>query len=83
MPKKYPEEYIIAVVKKYESGISIKDLSQNLHIASSTLYRWVENYKTIPRKKGEYTPTGYQRLLDYTKNLKTSWRSSIYRVVLI
>ena len=60
MPKKYPEEYIIAVVKKYESGISIKDLAQNLHIASSTLYRWVENYKTIPRKKGEYSSMNHK-----------------------
>mgnify|MGYP002518268351 CR=1 FL=1 len=67
---KYPEEFIIQTVKQFEAGTSIKGLSRSLKIASSTLYRWVEACKTIPRKKGEYTPAGYQRLLDHAKKLE-------------
>ena len=63
MPMKYPEKFTIQAVKKYEAGTSIKELSQSLNVASSTLYHWVKAYKTIPRKRGEYTPAGYQRLL--------------------
>ena len=70
MPMKYPEEFIIQNVKQFEEGTSIKDLSRSLKIAPSTLYRWVSAYKTIPRKEGEYTPTGYQRLLDHAKKLE-------------
>lgn len=69
MPTKYPEEFIIQTVKKYESGTSIKELSKTQNVASSTLYHWVKAYKTIPRKKGEYTPVGYQRLLDHKRKL--------------
>ena len=70
MPMKYPEEFIIQTVKQFEAGTSIKELSQSLKIAPSTLYRWVKAYKTIVRKKGEYTPAGYQRLLDHNKKLE-------------
>ena len=70
MPMKYPEEFIIQTVKQFEAGTSIKELSRYLKIAPSTLYRWVRAYKTIPRKEWEYTPTGYQRLLDHAKKLE-------------
>ena len=70
MPMKYPEEFISRTVKQFEAGTSIKELSRSLKIAPSTLYRWVRAYKTIPRKEGEYTPTGYQRLLDHAKKLE-------------
>ena len=70
MPMKYPEEFIIQTVKQFEAGTSIKELSQSLKIAPSTLYRWVKAYKTIVRKKGKYTPAGYQRLLDHNKKLE-------------
>ena len=49
MPMKYPEEFIIQTVKQFEAGTPIKELSRSLKIASSTLYRWVKAYKTIPR----------------------------------
>lgn len=70
MPMKYPEEFIIQTVKQHEAGVPIKELSQSLNVASSTLYHWVKAYKTIPRKKGEYTPAGYQRLLDHKSKLE-------------
>ena len=70
MPMKYPEEFIIQTVKQHEAGTPIKDLSLSLNVASSTIYHWVKTHKTIPRKKGEYTPAGYQRLLDHDRKLE-------------
>ena len=70
MPMKYPEEFIIRTVKQHEAGRPIKELSQSLNVASSTIYHWVKIYKTIPRKKGEYTPAGYQRLIDHEQKLE-------------
>ena len=70
MPMKYPEELIIRTVKQHEAGTPIKELSQSLNVASSTIYHWVKIYKTIPRKKGEYTPAGYQRLIDHEQKLE-------------
>ena len=70
MPMKYPEEFIIRTVKQHEAGTPIKELSQSLNVASSTIYHWVKIYKTIPRKKGEYTPAGYQRLIDHEQKLE-------------
>ena len=48
MPMKYPEEFIIRTVKQHEAGTPIKELSQSLNVASSTIYRWIKAYKTIP-----------------------------------
>ena len=70
MPMKYPEEFIIRTVKQHEAGTPIKELSQSLNVASSTIYRWIKAYKTIPQKKGEYTPARYQRLLDHERKLE-------------
>ena len=42
MPMKYPEEFIIQTVKQHEAGVPIKELSQSLNVASSTLYHWVK-----------------------------------------
>ena len=70
MPMKYPEEFIIRTVKQHEAGTPIKELSQSLNVASSTIYHWAKIYKTIPRKKGEYTPAGYQRLIDHEKKIE-------------
>ena len=70
MPMKYPEEFIIQTVKQHEAGTSIKELSQFLNVASSAIYHWAKTYKTIPCKKGEYTPAGYQRLIDHEKKLE-------------
>ena len=67
---KYPEEFIIRTVKQHEAGKPIKELSQSLNVASSTIYRWIKAYKTIPQKEGEYTPARYQRLLDHERKLE-------------
>ena len=80
MPMKYPEEFIIRTVKQHEAGTPIKELSQSLNVASSTIYHWAKIYKTIPRKKGEYTPAGYQRLIDHEKKLERQLETFPFRI---
>lgn len=56
MPITYPLELKIKTIHRYEQGESLKSLSEELHIAQSTLYHWQSIYCTIHTKKGIYTP---------------------------
>ena len=42
--KRYTEEQIIAVLKEWESGISIGDLARKHGLSENTLYRWKSKY---------------------------------------
>ena len=46
MPKSYPEEFKLQVVKNYEAGDSIAALSKKHKIAQTTLYRWIKDYSS-------------------------------------
>ena len=37
MPKKYPDEFKVKAIRRYEKGESIQSLCQELHISQSTL----------------------------------------------
>lgn len=52
MPKRYSEELKKKVIKDYQSGISICDVSQIFGIAISTVYRWLKELgnESIPSK---------------------------------
>lgn len=41
MPTKYPEEFQLKVVYRYECGIAIPELCQEFNIAMTTAYRWI------------------------------------------
>ena len=62
MPIKYPEAFKTNIVRRYENGEKIKDLSQELHIAQSTIYRWRKEYRTIKARKHSYTPAEFDAL---------------------
>ena len=47
MPKEYPAEFKTKIIKRYQKGESIQSLSQELHIAQSTLYDWRREYCSI------------------------------------
>ena len=47
MPNKYQTDVKRNVIKRYEKGESIKNLSQELHIAQSTIYQWRKQYCSI------------------------------------
>lgn len=62
MPVQYPEAFKTNIVRRYENGEKIKDLSQELHIAQSTIYRWRKDYRTIKVRKHSYTPAEFDAL---------------------
>ena len=64
MPTAYPTEFKIKTIRRYEKGASIKALSQELHIAQSTLYQWRNTYCSIQTPDRIYTPS--RHLIVYT-----------------
>lgn len=56
MPKEYPAEFKAKIIKRYQKGESIQSLSQELHIAQSTLYDWKREYCSIKTANRTYMP---------------------------
>lgn len=56
IPTAYPTEFKIKTIRRYEKGASIKALSQELHIAQSTLYQWRNTYCSIQAPDRTYSP---------------------------
>ena len=56
MPTEYPVEFKRKVIQRYEEGESIKNLSQELNIAQSTIYHWRKLYCSIQAPQHTYTP---------------------------
>lgn len=56
MPSEYPEEFKKRIIARYKQGESIQALSQELHIAQSTIYHWRKRYCSIETPKYTYTP---------------------------
>jgi putative transposase len=42
--KRYTEEQIISILKEYEAGTSMADLSRRHGVAENTLYRWKSKF---------------------------------------
>ena len=62
MPKEYPAEFKTKIIKRYQMGESIQSLSQELHIAQSTLYDWRREYCSIKTANRTYTPKEFDTL---------------------
>ena len=62
MPTEYPADFKQKVIKRYQNGESIKALSQELHIAQGTLYRWRKDYCTIQETTRTYTPKEFDAI---------------------
>lgn len=56
MPTEYPVEFKRKVIHRYEKGETIKNLSQELNIAQSTIYHWRKLYCSIQTPQRTYTP---------------------------
>ena len=56
MPTEYPVEFKCKVIQRCEEGESIKDLSQELNIAQSTIYHWRKLYCSIQTSQHTYMP---------------------------
>ena len=62
MPKEYSTKFKTEVIKRYQSGESILALSQELHIAQSTIYHWRKEYCSIKTANRTYTPKEFDVL---------------------
>lgn len=62
MPNEYSTDFKYKVIKRYEKGESIKNLSQELNIAQSTIYHWRNLYCSIQTPKCTYTPKEFNNL---------------------
>lgn len=56
MPKEYSVEFKRKVIQRYEKGEYIKNLSQEFHIAQSTIYQWRKLFCSIQTPRHTYTP---------------------------
>ena len=70
MPKKYSDEFKGDVICRYEQGESIKSLSQELHLAQSTIYRWAKESCSIETSVRKYTPVEFDKLFRHAKKLE-------------
>ena len=62
MSTTYPAEFKREVIQRYEKGESLTALSQELHIAQSTLYQWVKQYCSIHTPTHTYTPKEFDSI---------------------
>lgn len=62
MPTTYPTDFKVKVIRRYEKGESIKLLSEELHIAQSTLYQWRKEYCSIKTPNRTYTPKEFDAI---------------------
>ena len=62
MPVEYPTEFKRKVIHRYEKGESIKNLSQELSIAQSTIYHWRKLYCSIQTPQRTYTPKEFDAI---------------------
>lgn len=66
MAKRYTEEFKLQTVKQYQNGVSAAELHQQLEIARSTLFLWVERFSAngaTQVSKGHYLlQKGVERL---------------------
>lgn len=75
MPKEYPAEFKAKIIKRYQKGESIQSLSQELHIAQSTIYDWRKEYCSIKTANRTYTPKEFDILQGGWKSWSMNWRS--------
>ena len=63
MPKEYTPTFKKELIRRYEQGATLNALSQELHIALSTLYHWRKEYCSIQTANHTYTPKEFDALV--------------------
>lgn len=58
----YPEDIKIILVKEYEGGKTVAEISESVHIPVNSIYRWIREYKTLPCGADSYSPSEYRKL---------------------
>jgi len=62
VPIQYSEAFKVNIIHRYKNGESIADLSRELHIAQSTIYRWRKDYCSIQTPNRTYTPSEFDSI---------------------
>lgn len=75
MPKEYPTKFKTEVIQRYRNGESIQLLSQELHIAQSTIYHWRKEY-SCPYCSGHKVLRGFNDLATLNPRLAKEWQSN-------
>ena len=58
----YPIETKIALVREYEQGKKVADVSKTSGIPENSIYRWIREYHTIKTASSSFTPVEYYKL---------------------
>lgn len=86
MPIKYPTEFKVKAIRRYEKGESIKELCKELNISQSTLYHWRKQYCSIQTDTRTYTPAEFDaisrrlRKVEHELEVIRLWRKRDYAV---
>lgn len=62
MPIHYTESFKMDTIRRLESGETIKELSRELRISQSSIYRWRKDYRTIQAPSCTYTPAEFDAI---------------------
>ena len=58
----YPIETKIALVREYEQGKKVAEVSKTSGIPENSIYRWIREYHTIKTASSSFTPVEYYKL---------------------
>lgn len=42
--KRHTEEQIINIIKRHEQGVKVADISREINISETTIYKWIAKY---------------------------------------
>ena len=42
--KRFTEEQIIGILKKHQQGVKIADLSREINVSETTIYKWISKF---------------------------------------
>ena len=70
MSANYSEQFKQTVIRRYEKGEDLKELSKEFSIALSTLYRWRIKYCSIKTPQRTYTPKEFDSMCRQLQKLR-------------
>ncbi len=42
--RRFTEEQIIGILKKHEQGVEVADLSREINVSETTIYKWISKF---------------------------------------
>ena len=63
----YPKELKIALVREYEQGKTVAEISKTRGVPENSIYRWIREYQTINAGSYSFTPSDFNKLQKHSK----------------